>query len=232
MMGRPQQGVDMPGTRKRAIAWGAATLIFCAGALAAQQPGTVPDALAGLHTLLAAAPLLAPLLFIGAYALAVVLLLPGTLFCLLGGALFGVWLGILFNILGASLGALLAFLISRHLASGMVERHLGNRMQQLKQGVEREGWRFVALVRLIPMVPYDLSNYAFGLSRIPLLQFAAANALCLLPRLAVYTYIGHSGMTLISEEGDRLVDLVGMATLLIAVLLLPYIYGRIKRPLN
>jgi uncharacterized membrane protein YdjX (TVP38/TMEM64 family) len=82
------------------------------------------------------------------------------------------------------------------------------------------------------MVPYDLSNYAFGLSRIPLIQFAAATVICLTPRLTVYAYIGHSGIELISREGDRLVNLVSMATLIVAVLLLPWLYGRMRRPLD
>ncbi len=208
----------------------AVALLLPATAVAGSS-GTVP-LIDELSLWLAAHPTLAPLLFILLYALVVVLFLPSPLLCLLGGALFGPWLGALLNVTGATLGASLAFLISRHLASEMVERHLSEKMHQLKRGVEREGWRFVALIRLIPMVPYDLSNYAFGLSRIPLAQFAAANALCLLPRLTVYAYIGHSGMNLLSEEGARLLDLVSMVTLVIAVLLLPYLYGRFRRPLK
>ena len=94
--------------------------------------------------------------------------------------------------------------------------------------MEAEGWRFVALVRLIPMVPYDLSSYAFGLCRIPLMQFATANALCLLPRLTVYAYIGHSGRELLTEEGDHLLQLVSLFTLFVAVLLLPQLYQRLR----
>lgn len=199
---------------------------------AAHAESPVPEPLTDLHTLLTQYPLIAPLLFIAIYMLVVALLLPGALICLLGGILFGPWAGTLLNVLGATLGASLAFLISRHFASELVERHLGKTLLRLKHGVELQGWRFVALVRLIPMVPYDLSNYAFGLSRIPLLPFAAATAVCLLPRIAAYTYIGHSSLSLLNGEGDRLLNLVGMGTLLVAVLLLPYLYGRIRQPLK
>ncbi len=178
-------------------------------------------------------PLLAPLLFLLLYVVVVMLFLPGQLLCLAGGALFGIWFGTLLNVVGATLGASLAFLTARHLAAAQVERHMSGTLQQLKQGVEAEGWRFVAMVRLLPMVPYDLSSYAFGLSRIPLSQFAAANAVCLLPRLFVYAYIGHSGIALLEkEEGDRLLNLVTLVTLLLAVLLLPHLYQRLRRPLQ
>jgi uncharacterized membrane protein YdjX (TVP38/TMEM64 family) len=172
------------------------------------------------------------MLLVLVYALAVALFFPGILFCLLGGALFVPWLGALLNVLGATLGAGLAFLIARHLAREMVERHLSKTLQRLKHGVEQEGWRFIALLRLIPVVPYDLSNYAFGLCRVPLTQFLATTALCLLPRLSVYAYIGFSGVALLSEEGDHLLALIGIATLLVAVLLLPHLYSRLRHPLK
>lgn len=191
-----------------------------------------PELLQAITLWLSAHPLLAPLLFLLLYCLVVLLFLPSPLLCLLGGALFGVGFGALLNVIGATLGASLAFLIARHLAAAQVERHMSGTLQRLKHGVEREGWRFVAMVRLFPMVPYDLSCYAFGLSRIPLTQFAAANALCLLPRLTVYAYIGHSGLELLSGEGEQLLNLVSMVTLLIAVLLLPYLYIRWQRPLG
>jgi uncharacterized membrane protein YdjX (TVP38/TMEM64 family) len=197
---------------------------FAAGA--AEQPPTLLLTITGWLSL---HPLLAPLLFILLYGVVVMLFLPGTLLCLAGGALFGVWFGTLLNVTGATVGACCAFLTARHLAAQMVERHMSGTLQQLKQGVEAEGWRFVAMVRLLPMVPYDLSSYAFGLSRIPLGQFAAANALCLLPRLFVYTYIGHSGMALLEEDGDRMLNLVTLLTLLLAFFLLPHLYHRLRR---
>jgi len=175
-------------------------------------------------------PLLAPLLFVVAYALAIVAFLPGPLFCLLGGALFGPWLGTLLNLGGATLGAVLAFLIARHLAAGLVERHLNVTLQRLKRGVENQGWRFVAFLRLFPIVPFDLTCYAFGLTRIPLLHYAAASALSLLPRLAAYAYIGHRGRELLTGEGDRLLQLVSLGMVLVALLLLPLLYQRLRRP--
>ena len=98
----------------------------------------------------------APLLFILIYALATVLFLPGSVLTLAGGALFGPVLGTLYNLTGATLGATLAFLIARYLAADWVADKTGGRVKQLINGVEAEGWRFVAFVRLVPLFPFNL----------------------------------------------------------------------------
>ena len=112
----------------------------------------------------------APLLFMLVYALGTVVFLPGSVLTLAGGALFGPLLGTFYNLTGATIGALLAFLVARYLASDWVEQKSGGRLKQLKQGVEKEGWRFVAFVRLVPLFPFNLLNYALGLTRIRLLH--------------------------------------------------------------
>ncbi|MDH3981127.1 MAG: TVP38/TMEM64 family protein, partial [Gammaproteobacteria bacterium] len=104
----------------------------------------------------------APLLFILVYAIAAVLFLPGSVLTLAGGALFGPVLGTFYNLTGATLGATLAFLIARYLASDWVAEKTGGRVKQLISGVEGEGWRFVAFVRLVPLFPFNLLNYALG----------------------------------------------------------------------
>jgi uncharacterized membrane protein YdjX (TVP38/TMEM64 family) len=214
----------------RAAHHGLVALLALAAAATMAQGGETLPLLQPVGAWLLDHPLLAPLLFVLLYALAITLFFPGTLFCLLGGALFGPWQGALLNVLGATLGASLAFLIARHLAASMVERHLTTTLQRLKQGVETGGWRFVALLRQLPVVPYNLSNYAFGLCRIPLSQFAAATLLSLLPRLWVYAYLGHSGLALLSGESEALLTLLTMTTLLVALLLLPLLYARLRQP--
>ncbi|MCO6413452.1 MAG: TVP38/TMEM64 family protein, partial [Thiogranum sp.] len=108
----------------------------------------------------------APLLFMLVYAVAAVLFLPGSVLTLAGGALFGPVLGTFYNLTGATIGAALAFLIARYLASDWVANKTGGRLKQLIKGVEGEGWRFVAFTRLVPLFPFNLLNYALGLTRI------------------------------------------------------------------
>ncbi len=137
--------------------------------------------------------LLAPLLFVAIYAAATVLFLPGSLLTLAGGLLFGPLWGTLYSLGGATLGASLAFLLARYLASDWVERRASGLLLRLKQGVEAEGWRFVALVRLVPLFPFNLLNYALGLTRIPLRSYVLTSALCMLPGALAYSWLGHLG---------------------------------------
>ncbi len=145
---------------------------------------------------------LAPLAFIAAYAIATVFFLPGVLFTLAGGALFGPWLGTLCNLTGATLGAGLAFLTARYLARDWVAQRAGKRLRQLIDGVDAEGWRFVAFVRLVPLFPFNVLNYALGLTRIPLLQYLVTTFIFMAPAGAAYTYLGHAGREAASGGED------------------------------
>ena len=88
---------------------------------------------------------------------------------------FGPVAGTFYSLTGATLGATLAFLVARYLASDWVARRTGGRLGEFINGVEAEGWRFVAFVRLVPLLPFNALNYALGLSRIPLGQYVAAS---------------------------------------------------------
>lgn len=148
--------------------------------------------------------LLAPLVFIACYAVATVFFLPGTLFTLAGGALFGPLYGTLYNLTGATLGATLAFLTARYLAQDRVAQHAGKRLRALVEGVEQEGWRFVAFVRLVPLFPYNLLNYALGLTRIRLSHYIITTFIFMSPAGAAYTYLGYAGREL-AGEGENVV---------------------------
>jgi uncharacterized membrane protein YdjX (TVP38/TMEM64 family) len=127
-----------------------------------------------------------PLLFIGVYAAATVLFLPGSVLTLAGGALFGPLWGTLYNLAGATLGATLAFLIARYLAGDWVQARAKGLLARLVQGVEAEGWRFVAFTRLVPLFPFNLLNYALGLTRIPFLPYLLATLVFMLPGAVAY----------------------------------------------
>src|SRR5260370_25098356 len=90
--------------------------------------------------------------YVAVYAFATVVLVPGSIFGLAGGALFGPLLGSVLNLSGATLGATLAFLTARYVAADWIERKIGRPVQRFGTRVEAEGWRFVAFVRLRPVV--------------------------------------------------------------------------------
>ena len=171
----------------------------------------------------------APLLFMLVYALAAVLFLPGSVLTLAGGALFGPVLGTFYNLTGATLGATLAFLIARYLASDWVAARAGGRVKQLINGVEGEGWRFVAFVRLVPLFPFNLLNYALGLTRLRLLPYVIATYLFMLPGAIAYTYLGYAGREAIAG-GEGMIRKVLLALALLAVIaFLPRLIGTLRR---
>jgi len=169
---------------------------------------------------------MAPVVFMLCYALATVVFFPGSVLSLTGGALFGVVQGTIYNVLGATLGATLAFLCSRYLVSDWVRQRSGTRLTKIVEGVEEEGWRFVAFVRLVPIFPYNLLNYALGLTRIPVLHYALATMLFILPGGIAYTYVGYTGHEAMTG-GHGLIRKVLLATTLLA--LTAYMPRLIKR---
>lgn len=170
----------------------------------------------------------APLLFMLCYALATVLWVPGSLLTLAGGALFGPWWGTLYNLLGATAGATLALLTARYLAGDWVQRKTGGWTKRIIDGVEQEGWRFVALVRLVPLFPFALCNYALGLTRIPLRQYVITTFLCMAPGAFAYTYVGFAGrQALTGEEGLIRTGVIALA-LLAASAFLPRLIQRLR----
>ena len=184
---------------------------------------------AALETWVSSAGAAGPLAFMALYALATLLFFPGSVVTLAGGALFGPVWGSLYNLTGATLGAGLAFLLARYLASDWIERKTGGRIRRLKQGVESEGWRFVAFVRLVPLFPFNLLNYALGLTRIPFLNYLLATYLFMLPGAIAYTYLGYAGREAVAgSEGLIQKGLVALA-LLGTLAFLPRLVARLRQ---
>lgn len=132
-----------------------------------------------------------PIAFIGLYVLATVLLIPGSLLTLGGGVLFGVVLGSVYVFIAAALGATLAFLIGRYLARGWVARQIeGNsKFQAIDRAIAREGLKIVILTRLSPVFPFNLLNYALGITQVALKDYILG-FLGMLPGTLMYVYIG------------------------------------------
>lgn len=173
-----------------------------------------------------------PIVFMLIYAIGTVFFFPGSIMTPVGGILFGPVLGTFYNLTGATVGATLAFLASRYLASGWVERKAGKRLQRLQAGVEAEGWRFVAFVRLVPLFPFNLLNYALGLTRIKLSHYIIASYIFMLPGAIAYTYLGYAGREALAGDTElsRMIQLGSIALALLAVVaFLPKIIGRLRR---
>ncbi|MCW8854052.1 MAG: VTT domain-containing protein [Gammaproteobacteria bacterium] len=171
----------------------------------------------------------APLLFMLIYAIGTIFFLPGSLLTLLGGALFGPVLGTFYNLTSATIGAMLSFLIARYLASDWVASKTDGRIKQLITGVENEGWHFVAFVRLVPLFPFNLLNYALGLTRISFTQYGLATYIFMLPGAIAYTYLGYIGREA-ATGGEDLIQKGMLALALLAIVsFLPRIIGSMRK---
>jgi uncharacterized membrane protein YdjX (TVP38/TMEM64 family) len=133
-----------------------------------------------------------PLVFIVVSALLTVCLFPGPLLAGASGLLFGTALGTPVSIVSATLGATLAFVLARRLAHDAVERLQGPRLAALRAWVGRRGFLSVLYARIAPGIPYNLVNYAAGLSPVAARAFVAATALGCAPRAFAYTALGGS----------------------------------------
>ena len=146
--------------------------------------------------------------FIALYVLACVLFLPGSILTLGAGVVFGVVKGCVIVSAASTLGATVAFLVGRYLARGWVSGRIeGNAgFKAIDDAIGHEGWRIVGLTRLSPIFPFNLLNYAFGVTRVPLGQYAVASWIGMLPGTIMYVYLGSlagSLATLGSKAGSQ-----------------------------
>ncbi len=130
--------------------------------------------------------------FIVLYILATVLFLPGLIPTMAAGVLFGVFQGTLLVSISSISAATIAFLIGRYLARDWVAAMIrGNqKFEAIDTAVAQEGWKVVGLTRLSPLFPFNLLNYAFGLTQVSLRDYFLASWIGMLPGTVMYVYIG------------------------------------------
>jgi uncharacterized membrane protein YdjX (TVP38/TMEM64 family) len=145
---------------------------------------------------------LAPVLFIILYIVGAVLFVPGSILTIGAGVLFGLLWGSIYVSIGATIGATAAFLIGRYFARDWVRGQLeGNRkFAAIDQAVGREGWKIVLMTRLSPVFPFNLLNYAFGLTAVNLRDYFLATWIGIMPGSVLYVYIGSLGGTLAASS--------------------------------
>ncbi len=135
---------------------------------------------------------LAPVAFIAIYIVACVAFVPGSILTIGAGVIFGVVRGSIYVSIAATLGATAAFLVGRYVARDWVSKRLeGNaRFKAIDEAVGKEGWKIVILTRLSPVFPFNLLNYAYGLTRVTLRDYFFASWAGMIPATILYVYIG------------------------------------------
>lgn len=166
--------------------------------------------------------IIAPLIYIGVYIAAALFFLPGLPVALLAGIAFGPLLGALYATIGATLGATAAFLVARYAARGMVEgwAQSNEQFKKIDEGVEKQGWRMLMLTRLVPVFPYNIQNFAYGLTKINLVTFIIVSFLCMLPGATAFTFM--AGAIVAGESPAQILIYLSVgAVLLVGISLLP-----------
>jgi len=182
----------------------------------------------------------APLVFGAVYALAVVLLVPGSALTLAAGALFGPVWGLVAASLGSTTGAAVSFLIARLAGrdrfAQTLERH--PRFRAVDSAISEGGWKVVAMLRLTPVVPFSISNYLFGLTAIRFAPYVLASWLFMLPGGFMYVYFGHvgrAGLAAASGAGPgsgALTWTMRVVALVATVAVIVYVTSRARRALE
>ncbi|MBV5306016.1 MAG: VTT domain-containing protein [Desulfobulbaceae bacterium] len=171
---------------------------------------------------------LGPLVFMGLYAITPCLFLPGLPFTIAAGILFGPVWGVVYAICGATIGATLAFLLGRYAGRDWVKQKLsGPRWKQLDQEVEKHGWKVVAFTRLIPLFPYNLLNFAFGLTGVKLLHYIVASFIFMLPACIAYILLSSSLLEALRGRISPAFIIGLLAVILVSSI--PFFYNRYKK---
>ncbi len=167
-------------------------------------------------------------LFIAAYALATVLFLPGWIFTVASGLIYGVIGGTAVALTGALIGATLAFLCGRYLVRKRVEAATkGNRkFSAIDKAIGEQGWKIVGLLRLSPLIPFNLSNYFYGITSVGFWPYVLASAIGMLPGTLLYAYLGGAGKAGLSGGGGSSLKYVFLGVGLIATIVVTIIVSR------
>jgi uncharacterized membrane protein YdjX (TVP38/TMEM64 family) len=169
-----------------------------------------------------------PLVYILLFIAACLFFLPGLPVAILGGLAFGPIMGTVWASIGSTAGAALAFLVARYVARDMVEgwAQANPIFKKIDDGVAAQGWRMLMITRLVPVFPFNLQNYAYGLTKIGFPTYVMVSWICMLPGAVAFTFMGGA---IVSGEGNlgRTFIYLGIgAVVLVIISLIP---GWIKK---
>lgn len=135
-----------------------------------------------------------PVIFVSFYILACLFFLPALPITLMGALAFGPIKGAIFSSVGSTLGAVAAFLLARYGGRDFVKNHFEDKklFQKIDEGFKKNGWQMLMITRLIPIFPFNLQNFAYGLTSINLLTYAFVSWLCMIPGTVAYNFMAGS----------------------------------------
>ena len=191
--------------KKSAIARLVALIVIVIALFVAMQFLPVQQWLTTFNAWVAHAGVAGIFVFIGVYAVATVLLAPGSILTIGAGFAFGLWKGFLAVSAGATLGASLAFLVARFIARDKIETiaQRNEKFRKLDSAIGQQGARLIFLLRLSPVIPFNLSNYFYGLTAVKFWPYVLASWIGMMPGTFLYVYIGIAGKATAGGEAVK-----------------------------
>jgi uncharacterized membrane protein YdjX (TVP38/TMEM64 family) len=160
----------------------------------------------------------APAIFLGVHMVASLIFFPRTVLAVAAGALFGVWWATLWALLGSVLGAVAGFLLARYVNGGLIDLEGLRRIGPMLRRAEQGGWRAVAVLRLVPVIPHSLTNYALGLTRLDLGAYVLGSLAGQLPMTIACADLGAAGEKIATGKAGWLEPtIIGLAVLAVSV---------------
>jgi uncharacterized membrane protein YdjX (TVP38/TMEM64 family) len=208
-MGTPIAGKKKPNAWFRLLA--AVALMAALGAVADQfglfdllKGGSLKDRVERLDAIFRSLGVWAPAVFILIWVAGCVLLLPGLPITVAGALVFGAVGGTIYTAVGANLGAAAAFLVGRYAARGMVAGWVekNRALQKIDEGVRRQGWRMLMITRLVPVFPFSIQNYVYGLTDIPFRTYVLVTIPTILPGTIAFNFAAGSAREAILSGGQ------------------------------
>lgn len=198
------------------------------------KQGTLKEKVERLDALFKGLGAWAPAVLVLIWIVACVVMLPGLPIAIASGLVFGAVWGSVYSTIGANIGAILAFLIGRYAArdmvAGWVERNKA--LRKIDEGVKQQGWRMLMITRLVPIFPFNIQNYVYGLTKISLGTYALVTLVCMIPGTVAFHFAAGSAREVILSGGQPEAikrTLLYLAIAAIAFVLLSLIPGWVKK---
>ncbi|WP_035512588.1 TVP38/TMEM64 family protein [Halalkalibacillus halophilus] len=172
-----------------------------------------------IRSFIYAAGWLAPLFYLLLFTLRPLILFPASVFSIVAGLAFGAYFGTVLALSGATFGAILAFMLSRKFGTNAIKLKEKGKLGYFRRQFEEKGFRYILLLRFLPIVNFDLISYAAGLSKVKLSDYVKATVLGILPGTLLYNFLGASIV-----EGDR-VTVILVVTAYVLVIAVPVIWN-------
>lgn len=179
----------------------------------------------------------APLIFILIYTVGSAILFPGVILTFIGAILFGTSLGTLYNLVGATIGAILCFLIAKNLGHKFIDKIIRKRYHEfdrlVSKSIEKSPFKAIFVLRLIPLVPYNALNLVSGLTKISLKDYSLATFFGMIPGAFIYTYLfatlGEKVFTGVTLNDILTKEVILALSLFIILMLIPLLLKKLKK---